>query len=94
MWGETRHPVQLYDALGAFLGWGVIKKFGRLGSSALVAAIWYSAARLIVDAWRGEALLLPNGFRVSQIMALGVLLGALWVWSRKIELPERQEYNP
>jgi len=85
MWGETRHPVQLYDTLGAFLGWGVIKKFGRPGSVALMAVVWYSAVRLIVDAYRGEAMILPNGFRVSQIIALVVLLGALWTLANSKE---------
>lgn len=83
MWGETRHPVQLYDALGAFLGWGLIIKFGRLGSSALIGLVWYSAVRLIVDAYRGEAMILPNGFRVSQIIALMILLVGLWVLSKQ-----------
>lgn len=85
MWGEPRHPVQLYDALSAFLGWGVIRKLGHPGSSALYAAVWYGGARLMVDAYRGEAMILPNGFRVSQVIALGILLAGLWMVSRRTE---------
>lgn len=86
MWGEARHPVQLYDALCALLGLVLVKRFGRPGSYALLAIVWYSAARLVVDAFRAEGLILPNGFRASQVAALVILLIGLWRGSRQVEM--------
>lgn len=84
VWGEARHPVQLYGAAGALVGWFVLTRVrtGRDGMVATIGVIWYSAARLVVDAFRGEAIILPNGFRVSQLVALAVLVIALWRLSR------------
>jgi phosphatidylglycerol:prolipoprotein diacylglycerol transferase len=87
LWGEPRHPVQLYDALGTFIGWVVLTRVRdvRDGRIALYAVIWYGATRLVVDAYRGEAMLLPNGVRVSQVVALGALLIALWMLAKNKE---------
>jgi phosphatidylglycerol:prolipoprotein diacylglycerol transferase len=82
LWGESRHPVQLYDALGALIGfmvvWRMRVQLSRDGLAALSAITWYSAARLFVDAFRGDAALLPGGYRATQVIALFVLLTALW----------------
>jgi prolipoprotein diacylglyceryltransferase len=84
-WGEFLHPVQLYDALAAIIGliivWRV--RVARDGISAWMVVAWYSGARLLIDAFRGDATILENGYRVSQIIALIVLLIALWFIARK-----------
>lgn len=86
-WGELLHPVQLYDALSAIVGliivWRV--RVARDGMIALFAVAWYSGARVFIDAFRGDATILENGYRVSQIIALIVLLIALWFISQKGE---------
>jgi phosphatidylglycerol:prolipoprotein diacylglycerol transferase len=86
MWDESRHPVQLYDALLALMGWIVLSRVeAREGMIALSAVIWYSASRLVVDALRADAAIIANGFRVSQVIALGILLIGLWMISRRME---------
>jgi prolipoprotein diacylglyceryltransferase len=55
------------------------------GLTALVATAWYSAARLFIEAFRGDALLLGNGYRLSQIVALAILLMALWLIGQKLD---------
>lgn len=83
-WGERLHPVQLYDALGALIGWGIVARVrpGFDGQRALVALAWYSAVRLLIDAFRDEVWLIGDGYRLNQIVALIVLLLALGMLKR------------
>jgi phosphatidylglycerol---prolipoprotein diacylglyceryl transferase len=79
LWGEPIHPVQLYDALGALMGAVIVWRWRttRDGLIALMAIAWYSAVRLFIEAFRGDVTLIGNGYRLSQIIALVVLLIAL-----------------
>jgi len=79
LWGEPIHPVQLYDVLGALVGLTIIWRLRNLrdGFIALIAIAWYSALRLFIDAFRGNATFIGNGYRVSQVIALCILLVAL-----------------
>ncbi len=82
LWDEPRHPVQLYDALAALVGLAIVWRLARRplrdGVIAFVAMAWHGAARVFIDAFRGDAALLGNGYRVSQVIALFVLLLALY----------------
>ncbi len=84
LWGEWRHPVQLYDALAALGGFLFIGRIPalRAGGVALATVAWYSAARVFVDAFRGDATVIAGGYRSTQVVALAVLLVALWLMSR------------
>ena len=84
VWGALRHPVQMYDALALWLGLMIVwrARCTRAGMSASIAIAWASASRVIVDGWRADADFLPGGYRASQVIALGVLLGALWLIAR------------
>lgn len=86
LWGDPRHPVQVYLAIitliGAIIVWQLERRPLRDGSIALFAVAWYSAARVFVDGFRGDETLLGGGYRQSQIVALVVLLIALWAMSR------------
>lgn len=81
IWGEPRHPVQLYDAFAALAGLALIgwlaRRTVRAGGIALGALAWYSAARVFLDAFRADVAVLDNGYRVTQVIALIVLLLAL-----------------
>ncbi len=86
LWGEWRHPVQLYDALAALIGfilvWRVSRdRSTRAGFITRLAIAWYSASRVFIDAFRGETTILPGGYHTSQVIALGVLLIDLWFLS-------------
>lgn len=81
LWGEPRHPVQLYDAFAALSGLVLIaclaRKNARAGTRAWIAVAWYSAARVFLDAFRADVSILENGYRATQVIALIVLLIAL-----------------
>jgi phosphatidylglycerol:prolipoprotein diacylglycerol transferase len=93
LYGETRHPVQLYDAFAALLGFVLARRWARRrltdGTLALFAAAWYSAARVLIDAFRGNAAVLPGGYRTTQVIALGVLIAALWLLGKSVTGNER-----
>jgi phosphatidylglycerol:prolipoprotein diacylglycerol transferase len=84
LWGEWRHPVQVYDALAALGGLLVIGRThgAREGGVALAGLAWYSAARVVIDAFRGDATVISGGYRSTQVVALVVLLLALWLMSQ------------
>ena len=86
LWGDLRHPVQIYLALVTLVGAIIVRRLARqpmrAGTIALVALAWYSAARVFVDAFRADADLFGGGYRASQVIALAVLLVALWAMSR------------
>jgi phosphatidylglycerol:prolipoprotein diacylglycerol transferase len=84
LWGASRHPVQLYDALAALAGLAIIRR-ARAGLIALTAMAWYSASRVFIDGFRVDAALLPGGYRTSQVIALVILLSALALIARKGE---------
>jgi prolipoprotein diacylglyceryltransferase len=79
-WNVARHPVQYYELLGvlAVLAgfWAWLRRF-RPGFAALFALAGYAGVRLLVDAFRAEALTVGDGYRVNQIVAWIVLLMAL-----------------
>ncbi len=89
--GVRRHAVQLYEALvgvAALGAWWVatsdlrgLRRPLRSGQPFFWAAAVYAAGRLLVDAYRENAALV-SGFHVTQIVALGVLLLALWLLAR------------
>jgi phosphatidylglycerol---prolipoprotein diacylglyceryl transferase len=86
LWGQARHPVQLYDTLSAVVGllvvWLFSQRLTRDGSLALFAIAWYSAARLFIDAWRADVSILSSGYRVTQVIALAILLATLSMMAR------------
>jgi phosphatidylglycerol:prolipoprotein diacylglycerol transferase len=81
LWGARRHPVQLYQALaaGAIL-WTVLRAPAQLraGSTFLRFTLLSASARLLLEAFRADGAVLPNGWRLAQIGAWLVL--ALVVW--------------
>lgn len=98
LWGEWRHPVQLYDALAALIGFIVVWRVSRgwstrAGFIALLVIAWYSASRVFIDAFRGDTAILPGGYRASQVIALVVLLMDLWFLSNFITKDERPTTN-
>jgi phosphatidylglycerol:prolipoprotein diacylglycerol transferase len=80
--GRVRHPVHLYEAaaLLAILGvlcWPRVRRPAAGHSFALFVAL-YSASRLFLEAFRARTPLAPTGVRVVQVVALNVMLGAVW----------------
>jgi len=79
-WNVARHPVQFYEFFGVLVVlawfWTLLRRL-RPGFAALFAVGGYAGVRLIVDAFRAEAVIVGDGFRLSQVVAWIVLLVVL-----------------
>jgi phosphatidylglycerol---prolipoprotein diacylglyceryl transferase len=88
LWGARRHPSQVYEGLAA--GLILIHVLMLLRSAQprpagylLLTFITLSGgARLFLEAFRGDSLLLSNGFRTAQVIAWFVMAASLWLVSR------------
>lgn len=79
-WDVYRHPVQYYELIGTGLVlsllWAWLPRLAA-GQVALAAVAGYAGVRLLVDAFRDRPATIGNGFRLTQVIALVVLLVAL-----------------
>ncbi len=86
LWNEYRHPSQFYEtfiALAVFLI--VRERFPKpegAGLNFLLVIVLSSASRIFLEAFRGDSVFLPGGFREAQLIALAVM-GAGFYWMRK-----------
>lgn len=85
LWGAKRHPTQIYlavlAALGLFVFWPAQLRLHRLpaGVTFLGFTAYSAAARILVEAFRGDSALLPAGFRTAQVAAWLIMAGCLWL---------------
>lgn len=82
LWGEDRHPVQIYEAIGAaailFALWPARQSLVKPGMY-FFTFIGYSAfARLFFEGFRGSSPVIFDSIRGVQLAALAVLTIALW----------------
>ena len=78
--GVTRHPRQVYEIASAFFILNLIGTRGplpRAGTQFLTFLAWTSAARLFLEAFRGDSVLVFGSLRLGQILAWVVLAVAL-----------------
>jgi phosphatidylglycerol:prolipoprotein diacylglycerol transferase len=82
LWGEQRHPSQIYEILLAALilfslwrvrSWDVFPGFTFLSWVAMAAAV-----RLFLEAFRGDSVIILGSVRSAQVISLAILLGAMW----------------
>ena len=76
MRGATRHPSQIYETAASLLTFGLIwfkKADARLGALFLTFAALTAAARLFLEALRGDSAFIPGGFRLAQLIAWAAL---------------------
>ena len=83
LWGASRHPSQIYEALAAAAILLLTIQAARQADirAGLVFVLFVAlaaGARLFLDAFRGEGLLLPNGWRAAQVAAWLILGACLW----------------
>jgi len=95
MWGEVRHPVQIYEMLAllvilAILLWQQERRsVDKLRTKPFDGYIFvlfialYAASRLFLEAFRADAPLISGGLRGIQLVALAVLLVAVWYLYRR-----------
>jgi phosphatidylglycerol:prolipoprotein diacylglycerol transferase len=83
LWGARRHPTQVYELLAALttlgLLWWARTRRPYEGFLFLLFLLTYGAARLFLDAFRGDAWLLADGYRAVQVIGLGVVVLSLWL---------------
>jgi phosphatidylglycerol:prolipoprotein diacylglycerol transferase len=81
LWGEQRHPLQIYEILLAsliFFGLWHIRTWDTFpGFTFLSWAGMAAAARLFLEAFRGDSVILLGGIRSTQVISLVVLMGAM-----------------
>ena len=96
MWGEVRHPAQIYEMLAllailAVLLWvqdrsstGKLKRKPFDGFTFVLFVALYAGSRLFLEAFRADAPLMSGGLRAVQVVALAVTLAAVWFlyWRR------------
>jgi phosphatidylglycerol:prolipoprotein diacylglycerol transferase len=83
--GEQRHPVALYQALGLLGLLATLWRWSdasRPGRTLLLALFGYSLIRLVTDVFVTEATLWGS-FRASQVVVLATALSAAWLLARK-----------
>lgn len=102
LWGEMRHPSQVYETLAA-LAIATAVWPGRFITTATsqhpglrfwIFVALSAAARLILETFRGDSLVLWNSFREAQLIAWVVLAVSLWQIGRRIEASSPEADSP
>lgn len=93
LWGAVRHPSQVYEILASLLILGLLwfqRANPRPGSHFLTFAALMSAARLFLEAFRGDSTLILGGFRAAQILAWIALAVSLFFLEREKRNPSSE----
>lgn len=81
LWNARRHPTQVYEliaALGVFILTWFRKSYSPSGSTFLMFSAVTAGARLFLEAFRGDSILVFGGLRLAQVIAWLVLALALF----------------
>lgn len=91
LWNEYRHPSQFYETFLALTIFLVIReRFPKpegAGLNFLLTVALFSTSRVFLEAFRGDSVFLPGGFREAQVVGL-VILALSFYWMRKWMKPE------
>jgi len=86
LWNEYRQPTQFYETFIALMIFLVIRqRFPKpegAGLNFLLTIALSSASRVFLEAFRGDSIFLPGGFREAQLIALIIMAISLY-WMRK-----------
>jgi len=100
LWNEYRHPSQFYETLIALMIFLVVRqRFPKpegAGLNFLLTIALFSASRVFLEAFRGDSVFWPGGFREAQIIAL-VIMAVSFYWIRKwmsLDSTKSQESTP
>lgn len=98
LWGELRHPSQVYETLAALLVASTVWPGGKISSATLrpgyAGLRWWAflamtaGTRIFLEAFRGDSMLLWDALRQAQAVAWVVLAISLWQIGRRIQKPE------
>lgn len=90
LWGAVRHPSQVYEILASLLILCLLwfqRANPRPGFQFLTFAALMSAARLFLEAFRGDSTLILGGFRAAQVLAWIVFAVSLFFLEREKKNP-------
>lgn len=96
LWGDSRHPVQLYEALFAsiilFLLWPSQTKFklNKPGEYFLYFLALSSASRLFFETYHGDSIIILGGIRSAQIIAW-LILAISFYFLHRLSKPEKEK---
>jgi len=83
LWDDYRHPSQIYETIAALVVFAVAWKrpLGQPGDGInfLLVVALSAAARVWLEAFRGDSVIWPGGFRAAQVVGVVVLAAALWL---------------
>jgi phosphatidylglycerol:prolipoprotein diacylglycerol transferase len=85
LWGAERHPSQVYEALAALDILAIVlltQRSDKIKTPGLIFLVFLAlsaGARLFLEAFRGDSILLPNSWRLAQLSAWLVLAACLWL---------------
>ena len=86
LWGEYRHPTQIYEtllAVGVLFAWRFMPSASAGAGSRFWQVIGLSAAaRLFTEAFHADSVITPGGLRLAQVVALLLLAAALYMGRR------------
>jgi phosphatidylglycerol:prolipoprotein diacylglycerol transferase len=86
LWGVSRHPVQIYAALGELITLAVVlhalREPSRPGTAALLSLLGWGLTTWLIEPFRAESAAVMAGIRLWQVIGLGAALVALWVLRR------------
>lgn len=86
LWDEYRHPSQIYELIGSLIvlwaWWRFRMRAPFAGFSFLFVVALSAAARIFLEAFRGDSLVMVGGLRAAQVWGIGVLAASLVVMKR------------
>src|SRR5574337_434493 len=87
LWDDYRHPSQVYESIGALVVlvvWWRLRTGGPFaGSNFLLVVALSAAARIFLEAFRGDSLLTVGGLRAAQLWGIVIVAGCIglaWAW--------------
>jgi prolipoprotein diacylglyceryltransferase len=94
LWGELRHPTQVYDLLAVIIIGVIVLRSARPFDGARFGsfAALYAASRLLLETFHGDSTTVSD-IRVVQVWSLAALIIALWLlhqwakpWAHSLEV--------
>ncbi len=92
LWLDVRHPVQLYEMALLLVALGILWRYqaaARPGETLWRFVALYSAIELFVEGFRANFSTWVMGIRMAQVVALAILLVALYLLSFYTRADER-----
>jgi prolipoprotein diacylglyceryltransferase len=81
LWGEQRHPSQVYEILIAgfifLIIWRVLPRRSFPGFLFMSWAVLVAGSRLFLEAFRGDSVIILGSLRGAQVISFLVLIGAM-----------------